>query len=481
MTLEEAIEFCKNNPDMAATIILEIEALKDIIQKQNEEIKRLRDIISKDSSNSSRPPSSDNKFKKRSKSKKSNMKRKRGGQNGHKGSTLKIVSNPDKVVSLQSSKCHCGCDLSCVESTRVVKRQIFDIAKIKMQTIEYAQHTKICPECKTVNKPKFPDNLNATVQYGDNIKSFIAYLNTYQMIPYDRISEMIKDFTSHNISKGTIFTVLQNFYNRLEDYEENIKRLLLKESVIHCDETGVNVNGKLHYTHVVCSSTLTYYMLHQKRGKEAINEMGILPYYQGIAVHDHWSPYYGYRCTHSYCNAHHLRELTFIADVEKERWAKDMHKLLTKMNKAVHIVKEKGKTALTKEQVGHFLTSYDKICNSALVYYPPPDKKAKKSRGRVKQAKGKNLLDRLMKYKDATLRFLTNFDVPFTNNLAERNLRMIKVKEKISGTFASFRGGEMFNRIRGYISTLKKNKRLVLVELTNVLVGRFYLPMGNGC
>jgi len=329
MTFNEAVDFCKNTPEMAATILLKIEKLEELIQKQSDEIKRLNDIISKDSNNSSKPPSTDNKFKKQLGSKKSNINRKRGGQKGHLGSNLKMVSNPDKIVVLSETKCHCGYSISDVESSKIVKRQLFDIPKMKMQITEFRQDIKICPECNTVHKPDFPANLNAPTQYGDNIKSLIAYWNTYQMIPYERISEMVEDFTSHKISQGTIFSMLQHCCSRLEKYEEDIKRLLLKQDVIHCDETGVSVGGKLHYTHVVSSSLLTYYMLHAKRGKEAINEMNILPYYQQIVVHDHWSPYYSYGCKHSYCNAHYLRELLFIAEQKKEIWAKDLHKLLS--------------------------------------------------------------------------------------------------------------------------------------------------------
>jgi len=483
MNYEEAVDFCKNNPEIAAHIIMEIEKLKEIIQQQNDEIKRLQSIISKDSSNSSKPPSTDNKLTKESKTsnKKSKMSRKRGGQKGHKGVNLKMVSDPDYTVQLSVDKCHCGCDLSEVKSSRVVKRQIFDIPEIKMEVTEYEQHTRICPKCKRVNKASFPDTLKASVQYGENLKSLIAYCNSYQMLPYARISEMIEDFTSHKISTGTIYTILQSYYDKLESYEENIKGLLLQEKVIHCDETGISIKGKLHFTHVISSSLLTYYMLHAKRGKVAINEMGILPDYHGICVHDHWSAYYSYKCQHSYCNAHYLRELTFIAEQEKEIWAQNMHKLLRTMNKTVYKAKKRGKTALPARQLNYFLSCYDKICKSALVYYPPPKPKTTKSKGRTRQPKGKNLLDRLVKYRNETLRFLTDFAVPFTNNLAERDLRMIKVKQKISGTFASFRGGEIFNRIRGYISTVKKNNRHVLEELKNGLSGNVYSPVGCGC
>ena len=210
-----------------------------------------------------------------------------------------------------------------------------------------------------------------------------------------------------------------------------------------------------------------------------MDEMGVLPKYKGIAVHDHWSPYNKYNCKHGFCNAHHLRELNFITQSEKVIWSENMHTLLSTMNKEVHKAKKKGKACFPKHKVTQLTQYYEDICKSAMVYYPPPDTRTK-VRGRAAQAKGKNLLDRFVKHKEGVLRFSTDFSVPFTNNLAERDLRMIKVKEKISGTFASFKGGEIFARIRGYISTVKKNNRSVLEELNNVLNGNPYIPVGLG-
>ncbi len=213
-----------------------------------------------------------------------------------------------------------------------------------------------------------------------------------------------------------------------------------------------------------------------------MDDMEIIPNYEGILVHDHWAPYNHYNnCTHSYCNAHILRELNGITQKENTIWSQDMHKLLTNMNIAVHYAKEGGKSALSEAQIQKFRQNYEKIIKSANNYYPPPDVQNKKAKGRVKQPKGKNLLDRLSKYQEGTLRFLSDFRVPFTNNLAERDLRMIKVKEKISGSFASFKGGEIFCRIRSYISTLKKNNIAVLQGLRDALSGRAYVSVGIGC
>jgi len=480
MTFDEAVDFCKNSPEIAATILMKIAQLEEDLIKANVEIKRLKEIIDKDSSNSSKPPSTDNKLRKKPTSKKNTIKKKRGGQQGHSGRTLKMVENPDKVVVLEVATCACGHSLDKVRSSKMIKRQSFDLPEIKMMVTQFEQHTKVCPCCSSVNTRAFPKSVTATTQYGDNLRSFIAYCNTYQMIPYDRISEMIEDLTSHRLSNGTIYNTLNSYHKKLESYEEHIKVLADKEKVIHCDETGVNVKGTLHWIHTVSSDVMTYYMLHTKRGTVAMDTMDVLPKYKGIAVHDHWSPYNKYSCKHSFCNAHHLRELNFISQSEKVIWSENMHGLLTTINKEVHKAKKRGKAYFPKKKIEQFTQYYDAICKGALVYYPPPDTTTKKVRGRIAQAKGKNLLDRFVKYKEEVLRFCMDFTVPFTNNLAERDLRMIKVKEKISGTFASFKGGEIFARIRGYISTVKKNNRSVLEELGNVLKDKPYIPVRLG-
>ncbi len=476
MTEQEAIDFCKNNPESAAKIIL-------MVDKLEQRIKELESRLNMNSSNSSKPPSTDDKLTKDKRKVTSKSKKKRGAQSGHKGKNLKIVAIPDKLEVLLPTECNCcNKSLKNIDSLKFEKRQLFDLPDIKMQVTEYQAHSIECNKCHTVNKAEFPANISATTQYGDNLKSFVSYLNAYQMLPYERISETIQDLTSHKISTGTIYNFLNTHYDKLEKFETTLKQSLLREYVLHSDETGVNVKAKLHWIHVASSSVMTYYMLHQKRGRVAMDDMGIINNYNGILVHDHWTPYNKYtNCTHSYCNAHILRELNGITEKESVVWSQDMHRLLTNMNIAVHKAKDSDKSTLSQPQIQKFISNYEKIIKSANNYYPPPEKNLKKARGRPKQEKGKNLLDRLSKYQNETLRFLNNFRVPFTNNLAERDLRMIKVKEKISGSFASFKGGEIFCRIRSYISTLKKNNIAVLQGLRNALAGKSYVPVGVGC
>jgi len=473
MTEQEARDIYHQGEEAVVAKLMEFDA----------RLKRLEEIIGMNSSNSSKPPSTDNKLKKAKKPTISKSKKKRGAQTGHKGNNLKIVATPDKIEELFATRCSC-CNkpLDSTNSSKLEKRQLFDLPEIKIQVTQYQAHSIECSRCHTINKAEFPANINATTQYGDNLKSLVSYLNAYQMLPYERISETIEDLTSHKISIGTIYNFLNTHYDKLEKFETNIKPLLLKEDVINSDETGVNVKAKLHWIHVASSSVLTYYMLHQKRGRVAMDDMEIIPNYRGILVHDHWTPYNKYdNCNHSYCNAHILRELNGISEKDNLRWSQDMHALLVSMNNAVHKAKQSDKKQLSNAQIQKFIKNYGKITLSANNYYPPPDKTSKKMRGRPKQEKGKNLLDRLSKYQNEHLRFLSDFRVPFTNNLAERDLRMIKVKEKISGTFMSFKGGEIFCRIRSYISTLKKNNISVLQGLSNALAGRAYIPVGVGC
>lgn len=472
MTEEEARNIYHQGEEAVVAKFMEFDA----------RLKRLEEIIGMNSTNSSKPPSTDNKLTKTKKPSTSNSKKKRGAQVGHKGKSLKMVATPDKIEVLLPTSCSC-CDSSLknINSSKYEKRQLFDLPDVKMQITEYQAHSLKCKKCYTLNKAEFPDNINATTQYGDNLKSFISYLNSYQMLPYERITETIQDLTSHKISTGTIYNFLNTHYDKLHKFETTLKESLKKEEVLNSDETGVNIRAKLHWIHVASSSTMTYYMLHQKRGRAAMDAMEIIPSYQGVLVHDHWTPYNKYtNCTHSYCNAHILRELNGITEKESVAWSQDMHTLLTNMNIAVHKAKDSDKTQLSQPQIQKFILNYEKIIKSANNYYPPPEKNLKKARGRPKQEKGKNLLDRLSKYQDETLRFLSDFKVPFTNNLAERDLRMIKVKEKISGSFASFKGGEIFCRIRSYISTLKKNNIAVLQGLRDALVGKSYIPVGAG-
>ena len=432
MTEQEAIEFCRNNPEAAAKIILMVERLEA-------RIKELEDKLGMNSSNSSKPPSSDNKLTKKKATQKSSEK-KRGGQKGREGKNLKRVEIPNEIVELKPKECHhCKKDISEEISQRIIKRQVFDLPPMSIEVKEYQSHEVCCPHCQTKNQKEFPLEIKSPTQYGNGLKSFVSYLNTHHMLPYERIIELIEDMIHHKISTGSIYNFLSEGYDKLEEFEEELKKRLLQEEVLHADETGVNIKGNLNWIHVATSQRAVHYGVHAKRGKEAINEIDILPQYKGILVHDHWTPYNAYTdITHSYCNAHILRELQAEIDKNDKSWAKEMQKLLNEANKSVRTQKEEGKSSFSQELKEKILKKYENLTKEALKTYPPP--KESKKRGRPKQEKGKNLTDRLIRYQKETLRFIYDFRVPFTNNLAERDLRMIKVKQKISGTFASFTG-----------------------------------------
>ena len=211
------------------------------------------------------------------------------------------------------------------ETDSVIKRQCFDIPPVHVEVTEHQAEVKVCPNCKNRNVAKFPENVVAPAYYGDNLKSYVAYLNVYHMLSYERVCEYFADMCQHPISEGTVFNILNRYYNKLETTEEKTKKVILASAVVHSDETGMNVKGKLNWFHTVSCSVATYYLLHKKRGKEAMDKMDILPNYTGVVVHDHWSPYNNYEnCTHAFCNAHHLRELTHAIETTDANWAKEM-------------------------------------------------------------------------------------------------------------------------------------------------------------
>ena len=451
-----------------------IKELIEIIEKQQQEIvelqqevKHLRDQLHLDSHNSSYPPSTD---KNRTKSgKKVNSLRKTtgkkpGGQPGHPGTTLQAVAIPDHTILHRASICsHCGEDLSSIATEKIEKRQVFDLPPLKLIVTEHQAEVKTCPHCHQEVKAEFPSGINQPVQYGERVKSLAVYLNQYQLLPYERVTEVFQDLLGQSISQGTLLNALKTSYRNLEDTENWIKNRILHSPVVHCDETGIYRNGKRIWLHSASTKEFTYYFPHSRRGKIAIDEAGILPSYRGVAIHDHWEAYNSYReCAHAFCNCHHLRELTQVSEQEGASWAKEMTELLLEIKEQVDRAKDTGRYTLEPELISFYHHRYQTILTPALQIYSREDTRDKPTRGRKKQSKAKNLLDRFIKYQKETLRFMEDFLVPFDNNLAERDLRMVKVKQKISGCFRSEKGANYFCRIRGFISTVRKQGKDIL-------------------
>jgi transposase len=300
----------------------------------------------------------------------------------------------------------------------------------------------------------FPSGVIRPAQYGASVKANAVYMSMFQLIPYERVQTHFEENYSLPISTGSLSNFNREAFTRLERFEALAKQELVREAVVHADETGINIGGKRHWLHNASSNHWTLFYPHGKRGAEAMDEVGVLPNFQGTLVHDHWKPYYLYRCTHALCNAHHLRELTHAFEEDKQRWAKDMRDLLLAINEAVKSVDG----ALEIAEVKKWRKRYRQILRNADSECPPPAaENGPPKRGRIKRSKSRNLLERLRDYEDDVLRFMEDTAVPFTNNQGERDIRMTKVQQKISGCFRSMDGAKVFCRIRSYLSTCRKN------------------------
>jgi transposase len=482
LSREEIKAVYDKGPD---AVIALVEGIVATFQQQIEElraqVKELQDRLALNSSNSSKPPSS-NPPAQRTKSLRTPSGKKPGAQQGHPGKTLKASPTPDHTVVHDPAACHgCGQSLKDVAGQQTDdRRQVFDLPPINLEVTEHRISEKLCPFCDRLNCGEFPAGVAPGVQYGSNIKSLAVYLVNYHLLPWQRSCEIIGDLFGQSIAEGTIWSAITECSDSLEKPEAEIKQAIAQAAVANFDETGLYVGARREWLHVASTSRLTHYGQHAKRGAAAINEIDILPKFSGRAIHDAWSPYFKYDCDHGLCNAHHLRELTFVEEQMKQAWAKEMKDLLVEIKDAVEQARERGENALAKASQCQFEKTYDQLIAAGLELpqnKPPP---ATGKRGRVKQSKSKNLLDRLSQHKAETLAFMHDFRVPFDNNQAERDLRMIKVQQKVSGCFRSNNGAKAFCRIRGYISTIKKQGRNVLAALSSIFTGQPISPLPVG-
>lgn len=466
----EILELMERYPSLKEFILRQqeqISYLQTRVTALESEVKELRNRLDLDSHNSSKPPSTDPGRRSRSLRKRSG--KSPGGQPGHRGSHLEWSSQVDHFQRHEVSRCdQCNADLSKIAPFETEHRQVFDLPPLRLEVTEHQVEQKCCPRCFTHNSSRFPVGVESLTQYGPRLKGLVVYLHQYQLLPYQRLSEMMADLFSASISPGSIYNTNESAYHRLFFKQRETMYFLLNSPVVHFDETGLYENGKRLWLHSASTEQVTLYFAHENRGRVAMDTAGILPEFRGIAVHDHWESYQRYeQCEHAFCNVHHLRELICAEEQEQMPWAKEMKNLLLEIKQRVDKAQTQGKVQLSQTLQKHYFSRYRKILREALKLYPTPEKIPKK-RGRIKQSKSKNLLDRLFKYEKETLRFMTDFRVPFDNNLAERDIRMVKVKQKISGTFRSQEGTDFFCRIRGFISTVRKQKKNVLENLTQL-------------
>jgi transposase len=438
--------------------------LVERINALEEKVASLDARINKDSHNSSKPPSSDMFRTPKSLHEKSG--KHSGGQPGHEGRSLRQVEKPDHVKDhFLKGACECGRDLSKGKRRGYERRQVFDVPKPAMEVTEHRAETKECT-CGRLHTAAFPAGVDAPVQYGANIRSMLVYFSQYQLIPQKRISEAMGDLFNATVSQATVNKAIQEAYSRLEATEEAIKQRIQESVVAHGDETGMYIGGERWWQHGFGTTLFTYFFCHRKRGKLALRDDGTVKQFVGRLVHDGWLSYFDIDCMHALCNAHHLRELIFLREECHQRWAGTMIKHLCHIKRVVDRAKVAGRRQLTPKTLLLYRQRYELIIARGHRANPQQiTRNAPGSRGRIKQTAAHNLLNRLEKYTDETLAFMYDFEIPFDNNLAERDLRMSKVKQKVSGCFRSVFGAQAFCRIRGYISTVRKHNLNVFDQI----------------
>ncbi len=446
------------------------------IEYLQERVKELEQRQAKDSHNSSLPPSSD-RFVRPPKSLRKKSGKKPGGQKGHRGHHLQQVEIPDEVLIHPVERCErCQQDLREQPAEVPERRQVIDLPVKRLWVTEHRVEEKQCPTCFHLTRASFPVCVKAPAQYGTGIAALAVSLLEGQAVPYARASQVLRDLLGIQLSAGSIASFVKTCHQQLAQVEKELKAALVKAPVLNQDETGLRVGKTGWWVHVCSTPRLTHYAAHHSRGREALNAIGIAPQFRGTSVHDGLVSYQGYCFTQALCNVHHLRELTFFEEELKQPWARKMKDLLLDMKAEVQRAKAAGKREVDVLVLARFLRRYDELLQEGYTANPAAPPPEKRTRGRPKQSPARNLLDRLFEGKWAVLRFLHDFAVPFDNNLAERDLRMIKVQQKVSGCFRTEGGVAMFCRIRSYLSTLRKQGMKLLSALDHTLSGHPVLP-----
>jgi len=467
-----------------ANLRAENAALREQVQALLAEVRALKGQLATDSRDSSKPPSSDGPEARgrRTKSRRQKSGKQRGGQPGHPGHRVALVATPDAVEvhrPVQCGGCHQG--LSSDAPSWVERRQVQELPPIRLQVTERQILHVRCPSCGATTAAEAPADVAAPQRYGPRSRAVAAYLVQQPFVPYARVRELLADVFGVALSVGTLVNLVRQGAHRLQGIEGRIKTALRQAPVLHRDETGLRVagpnGGQLEWTHVTCTNELTHYARHSARGAVALGAIGILPDYAGTGVHDGWSSSrHVQACRHARCNARHLREVTFVEEALHQAWAGKRKELLREMRSAVEHARAAGATRLEQVARDDFIARYEALLGEGLARNPQPPPPAgedgKRRRGRRKQGPARHLLDRLWMYEDEALRFLDDGAVPFANTQAERDLRMLKVQQKVSGTFCSEAGADAFCRIRSVGSTWRKQGRSVLDALLHVFADR---------
>lgn len=444
--------------DLVMVLLAKVEALESENAALGAEVSELRSRLKLNSKNSHKPPSSDGLSKKPGLPK--GLPKKSGGQFGHKGKTLKMVDTPDTIVVHHAPSCACcsksfsAADVLFIEQ----RRQVFDLPQPRMDVTEHQLGVVVC--CGRQHIGAFPPEVGQPVQYGSRIKALSVLLNNDYKLPLEKIEQLMGDLWGCSFNESTAVTANAVMYQALEPMEEQIKTAVLASDVVHFDETGMRVEKSLHWFHVASTSYFTYLFVHKKRGREALDcGDSLLKDFQNRAMHDCWESYFGFQqCQHALCGAHLLRELTNL--VEKgSKWAAKMHQFM------LDLYQNSQKATVLVADSQTWEREFKHICQLAHSEEPPP---VQGKRGKPKNSKGRNLLNRLTDHQDGWLAFAFVEGVPFSNNQAERDIRCLKTKQKIATNFQTFKGAQHYARIQSFTSTLRKHSMNVFHNLINV-------------
>lgn len=462
--IEQTIKEAQNILDKSPNLPPEIRAVFSVLLSMIIILLQKKGL---NSGNSSLPPSKDPIGFKKERSLRPLSGRQRGGQLGHVGTTLEKVPDPDEIIEHHVKSCiGCGKSLQLVDALSFESRQVFEIV-MKTFVVEHRAEVKSCRCCGKRNVATFPSQVKKAVQYGPQVKALSCYMSQFQLIPYNRIVDFFRDTAGLPISQGSLVNFNEEAYFALAGFEKHVQAELFKSKVNHADETGIKVDKGNYWVHVLSNERWTYLFPHIGRNATAGLVMGVLEAYEGFLVHDHCKFYFQFeKCKHVLCNAHHLRELEWSHEFEGQRWAKKMNELLVELNERVKVW---GKALPKKEQL-HFQRRYRRILDEGDKECPINETRlaVKSKNGKLKQTKSRNLLIRLRDFEKETLMFMRVSGVPFTNNQAERDFRMTKVQQKVSGCFRSLEGAQMFCRIRSFLSTARKNSQSPLRSLTTL-------------
>lgn len=447
-----------------------------------------RGDVARDSHNSSLPPSTDPPWQKNTRTRSLRMKSglRPGGQPGHRGATLKQTAHPDHFITHAPEACSgCGASLHEAEVVASERRQVFDLPPVKMIVTEHRRETRRCPGCGAKAGGDFPAGVRAPTQYGPAMLSRAAYLNLYQLLPVARTSETLRDLFGVALSPAVIQRAGRLFSEKLVRSEQRIKAAIRDSEVVGADETGLRVAGKSGYIHAARTEQLTHFAYDARRGRDAMIEAGILPQFKGTLVRDGYLSYSRFEgCRHSLCNAHLLRDLVYVEELSpaQKAWTRPLSALLIEIKEAAAGARSAGVTQLSEEDKSAYLRRYDRLVKKADRLNPPP--KAEESGGDALRRKRpplsvqRRLVNRLLGRRDEVLRFMSDLSVPFDNNGTERDLRMVKLQQKVSGCFRSEEGARNFCRVRSYLSSARKQGHPLLYALERVLNGK-PLPLAS--